>query len=78
MPCFNSQTRNAARSKLLVRVSVAEWLKLAFTADYRGSTKIDVTANAQVSTAVVMTEEQRLELMARVKRIRESEQKRLT
>lgn len=82
-----SESRELARQKALRAIQAAgerdwrawaEWLKLAFSADYRGATKIDVTASAQVSTAVVMTEERRLELIARLKSIRESEQKSLT
>jgi hypothetical protein len=45
----------------------AEWLKLSFASDYRGSAHVSVSATAQV-TGVVMTEEQRMERIERRKR----------
>ena len=72
-----SESRELARQKALRAIQAAgerdwrawaEWLKLAFCADYKGSTKIDVTANAQVS-AIVVTEEQRQRLMERRRKL---------
>jgi hypothetical protein len=47
--------------------AAAEFLKLTFP-DYRNSTKIDVSATASVSP-IVMTEEQRMELIERRNRL---------
>ena len=44
----------------------AEWLRLAFPADYRGNAnKIEVSATAQASSGVVLTEEQLRDLQRR-------------
>jgi hypothetical protein len=49
----------------------AEWLKLSFRADYRGSAnKIEVTATASASSGFVLTEEHRLKLIAPVSALR--------
>ena len=39
----------------------AKWPELSHLSDYRGSTKIDLSANALVSSVVTMTEERRME-----------------
>ena len=68
-----SEAREFARQKALQAIQAAgerdwraqaEWLKLAFPSDYRGSTKIDVSASASVSP-VIVTPERRKELIAR-------------
>jgi len=67
--------REHARQKMLQRVktasetdwrAAAEWLRLTFPADYRGSAnKIEVTASACASSGMVLTEEDRLRLIER-------------
>jgi CRP-like cAMP-binding protein len=70
-----NQAREAARQKALQSIQAAgekdwranaEWLKLAFPADYRGNAnRIEVTANACVSSGMVLTEEDRMRLLER-------------
>jgi len=68
-----SEAREFARQKALQAIQAAgerdwraqaEWLKLAFPSDYRGSTKIDVSASASVSP-VIITAEQRMKMIER-------------
>ncbi len=68
-----AEARELARLKALQAIKAAgerdwrahaEWLKLVFADDYRGSTKIDVSATA-VASPPVMSEERRMELIER-------------
>jgi len=75
-----NEAREHARQKALQRIksagekdwrAEAEWLRLSFPADYRVSgNKIEVSATASASAAVV-TEEQRMALIERRKRLSE-------
>src|SRR5260370_36748493 len=69
-----AESREFARQKALQAIKAAgekdwrahaEWLRLSFPADYRGNAnKHEVSATAQASS-IVLTEEQRLELLDR-------------
>jgi len=82
-----SEARECARQKALSAIKAAgekdwranaEWLRLTFPADYRNTSKIDVTAraNAKVSGIVISAEEQR-ELQERTRRLLQGEQSEL-
>lgn len=73
-----SEAREMARQKALQAIKAAgdrdwrawaEWLKLGFPADYRGRTRIDVSATASASSAVVLSEEQQRDLREQRRRI---------
>jgi hypothetical protein len=76
-----TEAREFARQKALQAIknagerdwrAHAEWLKLSYPSDYRGgNTRIDVSANAFASSAVVCSEEQRQALMERRKKLME-------
>ena len=70
--------REMARQKALQAIKAAgerdwrahaEWLKLTFPSDYKGNTKIGVSASAVVSSPAPMTEERRTELIERRRQI---------
>jgi hypothetical protein len=66
------EARELARQKALQAIKAAgekdwranaEWLRLTFPADYRGNAnKIEVSATAQASAGLVITEEQKCEI----------------
>ena len=49
--------------------AAAEWLRLTFPADYRRGSNASVEVNTAVQTGVVITEEQRMALIAQRERI---------
>lgn len=78
-----SEAREFARQKALQAIKAAgdrdwrahaEWLRLSFPADYRGSgTKIEVNASASaIVSQVVLSEEKRAQLMERYQRLIEN------
>lgn len=80
-----TEARELGRQKALKAIKAAgerdwrahaEWLKLSFASDYRGSTKIDVSATAAVSP-IVMSEERRMELIERRNRLLEEVSKQI-
>jgi hypothetical protein len=70
-----SEAREVARQKALKAIQAAgekdwrahaEWLKLAFPADYRGSAnRIEVSATAFASSGPVLSEAERVRLIER-------------
>jgi hypothetical protein len=73
-----SEAREVARQKALKAIQTAgekdwrahaEWLKLAFPADYRGNAnRIEVSATALASSGPVITEAERVKLLERHER----------
>jgi hypothetical protein len=77
-----TEAREVARLKALQAIKAAgerdwrahaEWLKLSFASDYRGTTRIDVSATAVVSPVATVTEERRIELIERRRRFLENQ-----
>jgi hypothetical protein len=72
-----AESREFARQKALQAIKAAgekdwrahaEWLRLSFPGDYRGNAnKVEVNAIATAASPIVLTEEERLELIQRQK-----------
>jgi hypothetical protein len=70
-----AESRECARQKALQAIKAAgekdwrahaEWLRLSFPGDYRGNAnKVEVNAIATAASPIVLTEEERLELIER-------------